>query len=174
MLTVGGALVSLVILLLFLMERLQEEDPIPSGRIIYNDLNERTKAQTLYSEKYGISGKPDLIIKHGRQFIPIEIKNMRAPEKAYEGHVAQLMAYCLLVEENFSKKPKFGVLEYRDKTYEIAYTLERKMNLISTIKEMRKIKRLDETHREHETEARCVYCGFRDICRENLCPQNEK
>lgn len=174
LLIIFGILAILLIALLLLMSRIQEHDPIPNGHIIYDDLTKDTKTRTLYSKKYRISGKPDLILRRGFHFIPVEIKNMRAPEKAYEGHIAQLMAYCLLIEENFGKKPKYGILKYRDRTYEITYTISRKTSLISTINEMRGINDFEEVHRKHQAENRCIYCGFRDLCTENLCPQNER
>ena len=169
-------LLILLTLLLSLNRKLKEMDPIKeSGRIVYEDLTRQPHSgRTLYSESYGLSGKPDLIIKRGTNIIPVEIKNMRAPQEAYEGHIAQLIAYCLLIEECYGKKPKYGLLQYRDKSYEIAYTMERRKWLLSTMKEMRKVNWQTDLHRMHKFEKRCVYCGFRDACSENLCPDNEK
>lgn len=170
-----GITVLLLVGILILLRQLNRRGSMPSGKIIYDDLGGRSLDQrTLLSEKYGLCGRPDMILQRGRELIPVEIKNMRAPVAPYEGHVGQLMAYCLLTECEYGKKPKRGLLKYRDKTYEIAYTSKQRKNLISTLKKIRETDFNQNIHRSHEDERRCRFCGFRDVCAENLCPENER
>jgi len=49
-------------------------------------------------------GKPDYILEHGGELIPVEGKSRKlSTAGAYEGEMLQLAAYCLLVKERYGR-----------------------------------------------------------------------
>ncbi len=68
----------------------------------------------LVSEKLQLQGVVDCIIKTAKgEYIPVEYKNMNSDNgKAYIDHKYQLVAYALLIEENFNTVVKRGFVNY--------------------------------------------------------------
>ena len=68
----------------------------------------------LFSEKLQLQGVVDCIIKTAKgEYVPVEYKNMNSDNgKAYMDHKYQLVAYALLVEENFDAIVKRGFVNY--------------------------------------------------------------
>ena len=145
--------------------RIRKKLKLPDGEIIYvDDLKE---APLLRSDKYGIQGRPDLLIKVGNDFIPVEIKTGRIPRGPLFSHIMQLTAYMLLVEENY-KTPPYGILKYGPNMYHIDYEEELKKLLLQKVDEMRKALKTGEVHRNHHRVGKCLHCSRRDICPERL------
>ncbi|PIN85105.1 MAG: hypothetical protein COV47_03960 [Candidatus Diapherotrites archaeon CG11_big_fil_rev_8_21_14_0_20_37_9] len=107
------------------------------SEVIYADNAEKPK-KPFFSQRYLLAGIPDLILKTAHGNVPVEKKSTFPPQEPYESHVMQLMAYCLLLEENGSK-PDFGYLQYRDaEPVKIMYTEYQKQKLLNIMGEMRK------------------------------------
>src|SRR5947209_1888457 len=83
-------------------------------------------------------------------------------------HVAQLAAYCLLVEELLGEHVPFGVIKYRDRDVQVEYTDELKEWALALIEEMREASDAEEVHRSHDDPRRCAGCSLRDVCTESL------
>ncbi len=89
---------------------------ILAGERVSRDTSE-TPGPLLVAETVPLRGKPDYLIRQDGFLIPVEIKTAeRAPAQAYQNHVAQLYAYCLLVEEHYGIRPPYGVIRYLDRT----------------------------------------------------------
>lgn len=74
---------------------------------------------TMYSERWGLSGRPDELRRlPDGTIIPVEIKSCRSPRGRvpYSSHRIQLLAYCALVEESYGRVPPYGILAYGDGT----------------------------------------------------------
>ncbi len=138
---------------------------LPDGEIIYID--DLQKAPILKSEKYKIWGRPDLLIKKGDDYIPVEIKTGRIPRGPLFSHIMQLTAYMLLVEENY-KTPPYGLLKYGPQIYKIEYEEDLKNIMLQKVKEMREALKTGEVHRNHHKIGKCLHCSRRDICPERL------
>lgn len=125
---------------------------ILNGQIIYKDTNQ-TPGTVLFAKSIALSGKPDYLIKDQNMIFPVEIKTGRAPGEPYENHVMQLMAYCLLVEENYGVRPVGGFLKYPGKEFKIAYTDEARSSIRELVGEMLLLKHsgkeLHCNHPEH-------------------------
>src|SRR5687768_6727233 len=68
----------------------------------------RMAMPTLRSDRVGLIGRPDHILRCGNYLIPVEQKpNARRPQPS---HVLQLAAECLLVQEVFGVRPPYGLL----------------------------------------------------------------
>jgi CRISPR-associated exonuclease Cas4 len=133
--------VGLVFLISLLRQR--QRFGILKGNRIYQDSAE-FPADVLVSKKLPLRGKPDYIIKQNNVFIPIEFKSGKTPRTPYQNHIMQLMAYCLLVEENFGTRPPGGYIRYKDKEFKIAYTKQAEEAVKNLVYEVLEKKKLGE------------------------------
>ncbi|MDS0257105.1 Dna2/Cas4 domain-containing protein [Thermoplasmatales archaeon AK] len=131
---------------------------------IYTDLH--GQGEILRSERLGISGKPDMIVRRGREIIPYEYKSTDS-DKPREGHIMQMAAYFAILEENFPDNTvNYGVLKYKDTAFRIENTQELRLRLIETVNEMRSLSGMPE--RNHEKSGRCFRCSFSNSCEQRL------
>ena len=152
---------------------LRQESGLPQGRLIYadtHDENWQPALQPLYSAAHRLVGKPDYLVETGRGTIPIEVKSSRspAPDIPYLGHILQVAAYCLLVEETHGQTPPHGWLKYADAMYEIDFTRELRQELLATMAEMREAHAADDLSRSHDLPGKCAACAFNAVCDEAL------
>jgi len=165
----AGILLGLALILLRLGARRQRGEGLPVGKVIYADPSLWGRVEKpLYDVESRLAGKPDYLVKQDGAFIPVEVKSTYVPSVPYESHVFQLLAYCLLVESSFGKRPPYGMLVYRNRTFAIDYTVEQESALRDLLVEMRQQERKKEIVRSHSESARCQRCGFRSICDERL------
>ena len=157
---------------------------LPRGQVIYSDtgfpvgriapvsLNEQGERQEkpLRSERFGLVGRPDYLVRTDEGVVPVEAKSASCPASGvpYESHVMQLVAYCLLVEDATGEGVPFGVIRYRDRQLRVDYTRELRESLIELLAEMREARAESEVHRSHEEAARCAKCSYRELCDESL------
>ena len=160
-------LLALGVILLMLKRRGQAEIGMPEGEPIYMDTTEEP-GKILRSARYGLSGKPDFLIRQGSAIVPVEAKTGKTPRQPQPGHVLQLMAYCILVEENFGVRPEYGIGRYSEQQFEVDFTPEREQELLSILWEMQQQRQQDDVHRTHNYPRRCAACGYRDRCDERL------
>lgn len=152
-----AAAVFIVFLLL-----LARRDGLPRGQVVSQDLTDAWKpAAVLRSEEYGISGKPDLLLRDGNALIPVEVKSYNAPEEPYESNLMQLAAYFLLIEENYDAKPRYGIIRYADKSILVDNSRALRGLLLRTVSAMRA---WDGSLPKRCRGGRCAGCGFRDAC----------
>jgi len=136
--------------LLFLLEKQKKGFGALTNTIIYHD-TQMSPGQVLYAKSINLKGKPDYLIKKKDNIIPVEVKRgSKTPREAYENHTMQLMAYCLLVEENYHIRPPGGIIKYREKEFPIAYTKEAEKYLRLAIQDMTALKQSGiELHCKH-------------------------
>ena len=148
-------------------EKVRKKMNVPEGEIIYVDLDDEN-AELLISERYGLSGRPDHIIKKGGTYIPVELKTGRTPRGPLFSHIVQVGAYCMILEDLTGKAPPYGIIKYPEKSFEIEYTDELK-SIIMEIKTklLRDLER-GEAHRNHNRPGKCRHCSRRKICPESL------
>lgn len=102
---------------------------------IYSD-SDNKPGEILYSKTLSLSGKPDYLIKENNMVFPVEVKTGHTPNEPYLNHTMQLMAYCLLVEENYGTRPPGGYLKYPGREFKIAYTDEARDSIKELVGEM--------------------------------------
>lgn len=135
---------------------------LPVGRILTSDAGARP-GRLLESERHGLHGRPDYLIRRGRQIIPVEVKPSQT--RVYPSAVMQLMAYCLLVEEHHGR-PRHGMLVLADRSETIPYTDARRAELLALLDAMRATPSLPP--RNHDHPGRCRACAFARVCSETL------
>ena len=133
------------------------------GEVVYRDTPE---APTLFSQKYRLAGRPDYVIRGSDGFVPVEVKSRQCGKFGpYPGERAQLLAYCLLAEEEFGGRVVRGELRYANRKITVPFRAQEREEIIGLLREMRAV---GHPHRSHEQAARCRSCGFRARCDEAL------
>lgn len=136
------------------------------GELAYSDLDR--PGETLRSEKYALSGRPDYIVRRGEGYIPVEVKTGRTPDQPHDSHLMQLGVYCVLVEELYGRRPDIGVLQYPERTFEVPFTDQFRDKVLETTLRMRLSDMTGVVHRNHERPGKCRGCSRRDACPERL------
>ena len=141
--------------------------------MVYADTTRwRAVERPLFSRTHRLAGRPDYLVQHRRDLIPVEVKSGRAPAHGpYTSHILQLAVYCLLVEETHGRRPSHGIIVYAEnagKAHEIDYTPALEEELLSVLTEMRLALAEGDAPREHDQVARCLACGYRGACDQAL------
>ena len=126
--------------------------------------------EPLYDSELHLVGKPDYVVrlKNGVQ-VPVEVKSAQAPEQPYQAHILQLAAYCRLLDKLEGQRPPYGLIHYRDKTFQVDYSPELEQMLYDTLQRIDLAERAEETPaRSHHQAARCRGCGYKGLCEERL------
>jgi len=122
----------------------------------------------LLSKDKTISGRPDFIVESEGAIMPVEFKSGRVPSGPLFSHVIQVSAYCRLVEDNYGKRPDYGLIYYGTKRFAVDYDDEMEKLLMRKVAEMKKASRAGEAHRNHNRPGKCVSCSRRSVCDERL------
>jgi len=167
---VAALIALLAAILIWLSIRMRGGSGLPEGEIIYSDTGAWARnEETLRSNAHGLVGKPDYLVRTGRQVIPVEVKPGPAPNLPRPGHVLQLGAYCLLVEERYGARPPYGIIRYNDKSLKIPFERNLEQTVLETLARMRAdATRSGGARRDHTDARRCAACGVRDDCAERL------
>jgi CRISPR-associated exonuclease Cas4 len=167
------ALLGLALAVLWLAGRSHAATGLPDGRLEYADTTHwRPVKRPLFSRTHRLTGRPDYLVQRQRDLIPVEVKSGHTPAGGpYASHILQLAAYCLLVEETYSRRPPYGIILYADavdQVYEIDYTPALEEELLITLEEMRLALAQGDAPRGHNQAARCRACGYRNACDQSL------
>lgn len=168
-LLLATALIFAGVLLLRRGRDLHRSTGLPRGQVIYADTDAWEEVhEPLISRRYGLVGRPDYLVQvqeGGQRYpIPVEVKRAAAPPEPYPGHVLQLAAYCLLVEDTYRVRPPYGLLHYANRTLRIPFTDELRRAVLDTAAAIRAARRAPNVDRDHQDPARCRACGYRQAC----------
>jgi CRISPR-associated exonuclease Cas4 len=141
---------------------------LPKGQIVYSDMGQWEETSPLYAPRYALAGKPDYLLRIDRQTIPVEVKPSRRAPEPYAADTLQLAAYCLLVEETTGVRPAYGLLRYRDQTFQIPFDERLRQTLLATLHDMRRDLHQRDVARSHTEPVRCRLCGQRAHCEQRL------
>ena len=147
-----------------IVESLRREFRV-KGKIEYIDVD---SDKVFRSEKYGLSGTPDYVIRINENMIPVEEKTGRTPKGPLFSHILQVAAYCLLIEDSTGRAPPYGLLKYPEHEHEVEYNQELRNLLLKNMEEMREVRRTGDAHRNHNRPGKCRSCSRRDLCDERL------
>jgi len=168
-------LIALLLLLLGLTALLaavflRRASGVPAGQIIFDDAgNWQRNEKPLFSTRYRLTGKPDYLVREGKQVIPVEVKSTSLRgRKPYSSHIMQLAVYCLLVEDVMGVRPGYGILKYANTTVRITYSDDLRADLLAILRDIRRARSEKYIPRSHSEPKRCRFCGYRDVCGEDL------
>lgn len=149
--------------------RLQARSGLPALRPVYQDLSDgRPPERPLVSHRYGLVGRPDLLIRREGSLIPVEAKPRRRAAQPYRGDLLQLAAYCLLVEETQGHPPPYGLLRYAETTWRVPWDEASYEALIEALEAIDAAWESGGADRDHERPGRCRACSFREPCQQGL------
>ena len=167
---IGFLLLIVAVLFWFQSQKMQSKSGLPQGNIIYTDVGAWFPNQDpLYDAELKLVGKPDYLIEQENgDIIPVELKSGRAPAEPHEGHVLQLASYCWLVDQNYGRRPYYGIIQYQDKAFAVDYTADLEADLFDVVAEMRQDMYATAVNRDHDDWARCSRCGVRSVCNQRI------
>src|SRR3984957_9885333 len=116
---------------------------LPTREIFYADVGSTfPQPAPLTSRRYRLSGRPDYLVRVRDGVAPVELKSSRSPSsgRPYEGHLFQLAAYCLLIEDVFRVSVPYGLVRYEDLSIRVDYTPALRASLLVLLDEMRTAK----------------------------------
>lgn len=150
--------------------RLQDQSGLPDGTILYTDSGTWFRNdEPLYAHDVRLVGKPDYLVQEpDGSIVPVELKSGRAPSQPWPGHIYQLAAYCLLVEERYGVRPTHGIIQYKDRAFAVDYTDALEEELLDLLVDMREDRFELTLDRNHNDARRCAHCGVRDHCDQRL------
>jgi len=126
------------------------------------------KPKLFVSKKHGLSGRPDAVVMDGEHHIPVELKTGRVPRGPLFSHILQVVAYCVLLEDEYGRAPPYGIIRYGETAFEIEYNEDQKKLLLQKLAEMRLAITKGEAHRNHSRPGKCIHCSRRAGCSERL------
>ncbi len=151
--------------------RMRAETGLPiAARVVYSDTFAWERVEKpLFSRRHRLAGKPDYVVKQeSGELIPIEVKPNRRERQPRRSDTMQLMAYGVLVEEQYGTRAGYGLLKYRDEVLRIEFSDELRAEFFSILEEMRAARHAANVARTHEDARRCAACGYRHACDEQL------
>ncbi|MCD6290683.1 MAG: CRISPR-associated protein Cas4 [Anaerolineae bacterium] len=167
-----GIALALILAGIWMLQRsrkLRQASGLPQGQIVYADTDQwREPREPILSRRWGLVGRPDYLVAHGRDLIPVEVKSGRRPSPLYRSHLLQLGAYCLLVEDWTGHRPPHGLLHYENATVQVPFDDTLRQAVIDTLADMRRAARQPDVPRSHNDPARCHRCGVRHACDQSL------
>lgn len=147
--------------------RMRRESGLPAGKVLSSDVGAGTPGTPLFSPRYNLAGTPDYVVRTREGTVPVEVKPGRNEQEPHESHLLQVLAYCLLLEEN-GERPPYGLLRYSHATFHVDYNPETRAYLLAVLAEMREAESQPEVNRSHDNPARCRACAYRSICEQAL------
>jgi CRISPR-associated exonuclease Cas4 len=105
---------------------------LPALKIRCADVGAIYQQPSLVSAQYGLSGRPDYLVRVDCGVVPVELKSGKSPRsgRPYDGHLFQLVAYCLLVEDVCQAFVPYGVIEYEDRSIRVEYNSALRKSLL--------------------------------------------
>ena len=145
---------------------------LPGSTIVSADVGPALPAaKAMVSDRYGLSGKPNYLVRIAGGMAPVELKAGKVPRtgQPHDGNKLQLAADCLLVEDTMQVTVRYGIIKYRDSCIEVPFTKDLRQQLLSVLPNIRAAKTdLPSCHRSHRQRVRCTKCGYRPVCSEAL------
>ena len=137
---------------------LSQNSDFYSGEFIQDEL-------VLRSDKFGLSGSSDRLIKINEGLVPSIIKTGNMPENGvWNGDRLQLTAYSILVEEKYNSIVEKGFVEYA-RWGMVRAVIVKRHERRKVLQVMDKIKKIQNGFMpERPKDAPCEYCGFVGIC----------
>lgn len=150
--------------------RASRQAGLPDGEIIYQDtIDAGAMVPRLVSYRHGIVGRPDYLVETDQGLVPVELKSSRCPARGpFDNHVAQLMGYCLLVEDSMGRPVPEGILRYRDREVRVPFTQKKREWVLGIILSIRAAKGGVPVERSHRIPQKCRGCSVRPSCGDSL------
>jgi CRISPR-associated exonuclease Cas4 len=146
---------------------------LPNGEVFYQDHHgQPMSAVALHSRVYGLRGKPDCLIRTADGIVPVELKKSGRPPArggVYPNHLIQILAYIILVRENYREHVPYGLVIYGGAAaVKVIPTVEDLDWLARTVHEVRAARGHQGVDRSHCQKSRCRGCGLKHNCGQSM------
>lgn len=174
------AVVALLIgvVLLRKIQHRRQQMGLPNGDVFYQDhRGQPMPSRVLDSRTLGIRGKPDCLIRTSEGIVPVELKKSARPPAGggvYPNHLIQVLAYIVLVRENYGEQVPYGrVLYGNEVARKVIPTAENLAWLHAVVAELRRARTAQQINRSHQQRGRCCGCELKRGCDQSLDVGNE-
>ncbi|MBI3398594.1 MAG: CRISPR-associated protein Cas4 [Deltaproteobacteria bacterium] len=118
----------------------------------------------LYSEKYGLSGKVDLLIKTDAAYYPVDFKYTAS--QPHKNHLYQLLGYAIILEDIYHCSVDKGFIYLIPKEDAVVFDLtgelkEETKNMLDNIRNMIHCQQIPPPVK---LQAKCLDCEYRNFC----------
>ena len=135
---------------------------IAEGTIVSAD-DSLIRAPTLRSDRLGLVGRCDHLLRVGGTYVPVEQKP--TARRLQQSHMLQVGALCLLVQDVYGVRPPYGVVVLADGAQErVTFSEELERGVVRTMAEMRRILATGEPPGPRWVGAKCRACGYQPVC----------
>jgi CRISPR-associated exonuclease Cas4 len=127
---------------------------------------ERLFGQWIKSNKLGLTGKPDLVIRTAAEIYPVDFKYTR--DRPRRNHLYQLGGYALILEEQFQRPVKKGFIYLIPQKDAVVFSLtgELKQDCLKMVREIREMIRNESFPPAPARRAKCTDCEYQNYCRD--------
>lgn len=158
---IAGAVALYLLLTLASRER-RTNLGVQHGTVVAAD-DSRLPSPTLRSERLGLIGRPDHLLRVGGAVIPVEQKP--SATRLQPSHVLQVAAQCLLVEDVYGVRPAYGLVVLAGgRREQVAFTPALERSLLKTMIRMRALLANGVEPGPRWVAPKCRACGFRSAC----------
>ncbi|OGP48940.1 MAG: CRISPR-associated protein Cas4 [Deltaproteobacteria bacterium GWF2_42_12] len=118
----------------------------------------------LYSERYALSGKVDLLIKTKDSYYPVDFKYTTS--QPHKNHLYQLLGYAIILEDVYNRNVDKGFVYLIPKEDAVVFDLTGKVkeetkNLLDDIRKMIHCQQIPPPV---NSPAKCLDCEYRNFC----------
>lgn len=142
---------------------------LPPGRVVYSDAD--GTARPLVARSYPLSGKPDyVVLTPDGSRVPVEVKSGRVGRAPRHEDVLQLTTYLLILEDLYGLPPRYGLLHYANRSFEVPYMPELRDEALAILDEMQSLDASSAADAPPgaPSPALCRVCAFRTVCDEAI------
>lgn len=131
-------------------------------------IGKREFHKPIYSPKYGLAGKIDLLIKTNDAYYPVDFKYTAS--QPYENHLYQLLGYAIILEDVYNCAVQRGFIYLIPKEDAIAFDLtnDLKAKIKNTLEEIRIMILSQQIPPPIKSKAKCCDCEYRNFCSDIL------
>lgn len=144
----------------------QEASGLVPGKLVASDLS--GEGPLLHDPAWDLRGRPDYVLETGSGFVPVEVKSSRTPPRPHPNHRLQLACYLRLIEAKTGKAPEYGLLNYPEGVFRVAWDEALRAELKGTLDRIAAARVAGVADRDHDHVGRCVGCARRDACDQKL------
>ncbi|MGI8423630.1 MAG: CRISPR-associated protein Cas4 [Chloroflexota bacterium] len=135
---------------------------IAEGAIVSAD-DSLIRGPTLRSERLGLVGRCDHLLRVGDAYVPVEQKP--TARRVQQSHILPVGALCLLVHDVYGARPPYGVVVLGNGSQQrITYSEELERGVVQTMAKMRRILATGMPPGPRWLEAKCRACGYFPVC----------
>lgn len=135
---------------------------IADGAIVSAD-DSVIRAPTLRSERLGLVGRCDHLLRVDGAYMPVDQKP--GSRRLQQSHILQMGALCMLVEDVYGVRPPHGIVVLADGARErVAFTEQLERGVVRTMAEMRRVLASGDPPGPRWGAAKCRACGFEPLC----------